>query len=117
LPPIWATPFSAKTFKTVDTQVDKDEMLGVTTQIIQESTAEHDADTAAAHSTAERVLAAEATEEARNDEEPAPLLSLPPGLTLVQNDIRALADEIDWGTAIDELEDDWRSCVSSAQGE
>ena len=112
LPTTWATPFSAKTFASVDTQVDVDELLELTSQIIRHSADEHDADAAAAHETAERVLAAEATGEADNDEEPEMLIGLPPGLTQVQSEIRTLADEIDWGEPMEYPEDDWHSCVS-----
>ena len=112
LPSTWATPFSAKTFTTVETQVDEAELLGLTSRIVQQATIEHDAEAEAAHETAERVLAAEAAGEAE-EEELETLLYLPPGFTLMQSDIRSPADEIDWGDAEEGPLDDWHSCAES----
>ena len=112
LPSTWATPFSAKTFATVETQVDEAELLGLTSRIVQQATIEHDAEAKEAHETAERVLAAEATGEAE-EEVTETLLEFPPGLTVMQSDIQSLADEIDWGDAEEGPFDEWHSCAGS----
>ena len=112
LPSTWATPFSAKTFATVETQVDEAELLGLTSRIVQQATVEHDAEVEAAHETAERVLAAEATGETE-EEVTETLLEFPPGLTVMQSDIRHLVDDIDWGDAEEGPFDEWHSCAGS----
>jgi hypothetical protein len=111
LPPVWATPYSAKTYASVETQVNIEELTSLTHKIITSAGVEHDAEQEAAHEAATRVLAEEMAGTVL-EEEPAPLLEFPPGLTLMQDSIRCMSEDVDWGDAVSQLEDDWKSCRS-----
>jgi hypothetical protein len=56
---------------------------------------------------------ADGSEMEAEEEELETLLYLPPGFTLMQSDIRSLADEIGWGDAEEGPLDDWHSCAES----
>ena len=111
LPPVWPTPFSAKTYASVETQVDTEELTSLTNSIIKTAGDEQAAEAKAAHAAATRVLAEEAAGTV-TEEEPAPLLEFPPGLTQMQSSIRDMSEDIDWSDALSQHEDDWKSCHS-----